>query len=43
MCVKGMQVEVPDHHVPETAEPHRHHVKYLYTLCSAWKGLGSAV
>ena len=36
-----MQLEVLGHHVPETVEPHMHHLKHPCTLCSAGKGLGS--
>ena len=41
MCVREMQLEVPEHHVPETSELCSHHLRHWCTLCSAWKGLGS--
>ena len=42
-CVKGMQLAIPGHHVPEIAEPHKYHLKHLCTLCSTLKGLGNDV
>ena len=40
-CVREMQLEVPDHHVPVTTELHRHHLRHLCTLCRTSKGLGN--
>ena len=41
MCVREMQLEVPDHHVVETTELHRHPLKCLCMLYSTLKGLGN--